>query len=115
MLARLFSRHAGAEQVAGGIYWSHRDAGFVSVPREGGNLPGQPSDAFTRVPILVVLVVGPILGTAFAFFLPAAAFVGMARLILGGLVGRMRRTAARRAAKAERAAASLDAATEPQP
>jgi len=112
MLDKLFSRHAGAERVSGGVYWSHGEAGFVSVPREGGELPGQSSDLYSHVPILVVLAVGPVLGTAFAFFLPAAAFVGMLRLVVGGLLSPMRRASARRAALAERV--SLDTSAEPQ-
>lgn len=114
MLAKLFSRHVGAERVGGGIYWSHREMGFVSIPREGGELPGQPADAFTHVPILAVLVIGPILGTTFAFFLPAAAFVGMLRLILGGLLRSVRRATARRAARAGRVSVGLDTAAESQ-
>jgi hypothetical protein len=114
MLAKLFTRHAGAERVGGGVYWSHRDAGFVSVPREGGELPGQPADSFTHVPILAVLVIGPILGTAFAFFLPAAAIVGLLRLILGGFLHLVRRVLARRGRRARRVGASLDTAADPQ-
>lgn len=79
----LFSRHAGAERVGGGIYWSHHEAGIVSIPRDGGTLPGQASNHYTRMPLIAVLVIGPILGTAFAFFLPAAGIVGLAQLALG--------------------------------
>jgi hypothetical protein len=108
MPAKLFSRYAGTERVGGGIYWSRHDGGFVSVPQEGGELPGQLPDAFTRVPILVVLVAAPILGTAFALFLPAAAFLGVFRLLLEGLSRSKARAGVRGEASAEYLGVSLD-------
>ena len=115
MLPKLFSRHVGAERVGGGIYWSHHDGGFVSVPRGGGELPGQPSDHFTRPPILLVLIAGPVLGTAFALFLPAAAFLGLFRVVLGGLSRSKARAGVRGEAAVEYVGVSLDTAADLQP
>ncbi len=63
-------RHVGGENVRAGIYWSVRDGEFISVPAGGGRLAGGPKDRYIRAPLPVVLIVGPVLGLAFAIFLP---------------------------------------------
>jgi hypothetical protein len=72
----MFSRHHGGEEVRGGIYWSARGWEFVSVPREGARLEGSREDSYTRVPLPVVLVAGPVMGLAFAIFLPLSGILG---------------------------------------
>jgi hypothetical protein len=72
----MFSRHHGGEEVRGGIYWSAKDWEFVAVPGDGGTLAGHRDDSFTKVPIPVVLVVGPIMGLALAIFLPLSGILG---------------------------------------
>jgi hypothetical protein len=96
MIDKLLSRFGGSERVGGGVYWSHRDGGFMSIPREGAALPGQTADRYTRVPILLVLIAGPILGTAFALFLPAAAIVGLGQVLLGRIASQRVPARARR-------------------
>ncbi len=88
MLARL----EGGEAVKGGIYWSTKDGEFITVPKEGGLLEKGPGRNYIKVPLPIVLIVGPIMGLAFAFFLPlsgvlALASVAKEKLFSGGKVG----------------------------
>ncbi len=66
----MVTRHAGGEAVQGGIYWSMGAGEFISVPPEGGRLAGGPKDRYVKAPLPLVLIVGPMLGLAFAIFLP---------------------------------------------
>ena len=77
----MFSRHYGGEKVRGGIYWSARGWEFVAVPREGGALDGGSVDGYTKVPIPVVLVAGPIMGLALAIFLPISGILGVMSIL----------------------------------
>ena len=67
-------RYTGSEMVEPGLYFNPRQLSFKSVDEEGP-LPGSTDEVYRRVPILVLLVVGPILGLAYAVFLP---FIGFA-------------------------------------
>ncbi len=84
---RMFSQHQGGSIVDGGIYWSRRAMEFIPVPASGGTLPGGREDAYFRTPILLVLVLGPIMGLAFAIFLPLSGILGAAGILAGRLVG----------------------------
>ena len=67
-------RYTGSEMVEPGLYFNPRQLSFKSVDEEGP-LPGSTDEVYRRVPILVLLVVGPILGLVYAVFLP---FIGFA-------------------------------------
>src|SRR5574341_1039637 len=67
-------RYTGSETVEPGLYFNARQLSFKSVD-ETGPLPGSRAEVYRRVPILVLLVVGPILGLVYAVFLP---FIGFA-------------------------------------
>ncbi len=83
----MFSQHHGGSIVDGGIYWSRRAMEFVPVPASGGTLPGGHEDVYVRTPILLVLVLGPLMGLAFAMFLPLSGILGVAGIVAGRLVG----------------------------
>jgi hypothetical protein len=72
----MFSRHHGTEKVGGGIYWSAKDWEFIAVPKEGGALEGCHEDGYTKVPLPLLLVAGPIMGLALAIFLPISGILG---------------------------------------
>jgi hypothetical protein len=74
-------RYTGSETVEPGLYFNARQLSFKSVD-ETGPLPGSTAEVYRRVPILVLLVVGPILGLVYAVFLP---FIGFA--VVAGLLG----------------------------
>lgn len=68
----MFERYRGGSLVSKGTYLSLREGEFVSVPEEGDILPGSSDQTFVRVPLVLVLVLGPILGLLFVVFLPMA-------------------------------------------
>ncbi len=83
----MFSQHHGGSIVDGGIYWSRRAMEFVPVPASGGTLPGGYEDAYVQTPVLLVLVLGPLMGLAFAMFLPLSGILGIGGMVAGRLVG----------------------------
>ncbi|MBI1958758.1 MAG: hypothetical protein HYU42_01785 [Candidatus Rokubacteria bacterium] len=90
-------RYTGSEMVEPGLYFNPRQLSFKSVDEEGP-LPGSTDEVYRRVPILVLLVVGPILGLAYAVFLP---FIGFAIVtwLLGVKAGQLAGGAARGAVR----------------
>ena len=68
-------RYAGGETVKGGFYWNQSGWEAQVVPHDGGVLPGEPEKRFVRVPVLMVLLMAPFMGAAYAMFLP---FIGFA-------------------------------------
>jgi hypothetical protein len=70
------ARHLGGEQVEGGIYFNLDSWEITTISgREGGRLDGSASVGYLRVPAVAMLVMAPLLGAAFAIFLP---FIGLA-------------------------------------
>jgi hypothetical protein len=67
-------RFKGGETVDIGLYFNLRECAFKSVD-EKGPLPGAEDDVYRRVPMLLLLLVGPVLGLVYVMFLP---FVGIA-------------------------------------
>jgi hypothetical protein len=92
--------YRGTETVEPGLYFNLRQLSFKSVDEEGP-LPGEPQDVYRRVPMLALLLVGPIMGLAFVVFLPFLAFA-MVGWIITSKVGRLAATAGR-AVRRERA------------
>jgi len=77
-------RYTGSETVEPGLYFNPRQLSFKSVDEEGP-LPGSTDEVYRRVPILVLLVVGPILGLVYAVFLPFIGFAMVAMYLTGWL------------------------------
>ncbi len=67
----------GGEAVGAGNYWNFSTGERVRI-EESGVLPGDASDSYYKVPPVVILAAGPILGLAYAVFLP---FIGIAMLL----------------------------------
>jgi hypothetical protein len=82
------TRYTGGDTVKAGFYWNRGRWAAEIVPPEGGALPGGEDAQYIRVPWPVLLVLAPVMGGAFAVFLP---FIGIAMLI-GFLTGRLRKT-----------------------
>ncbi len=76
MLTRL--RFAGGEIVKAGFYWNLREWEAQVVPREGGPLKGGRDDRYMRAPLPLLLFLAPLMGAAYAMFLP---FIGFAMLV----------------------------------
>lgn len=66
-------RYKGGEKVRRGEYWCFSTGKILSIPKEGGILPGNMS--YIRLPVAGLLLMAPILGLVYVVFLP---FIGFA-------------------------------------
>ena len=89
------ARYNSGEAVKAGFYWNRANWGAEVVPAGGGTLPGEPGTRYARVPWPLLLVIAPIMGGAFAMFLP---FIGAAMLVKVVAARVMGRRESRRAA-----------------
>jgi hypothetical protein len=78
-------RFAGGEQVKAGFYWNVREWEATIIPREGGALKGAVETRYLRIPLPLLLVLAPLMGAAYAMFLPFVGFA-MVATYLAGLV-----------------------------
>ena len=76
-------RHHGGTSVKCGFFWNPARWEIVTVPKEGGVLPGGPEHRYVRIPIILLLVVAPVMGGLYVVFLP---FIGFA--LVFGYAGR---------------------------
>ena len=67
----------GGMAVRTGFYWNLRNWQLLTVPKQGGLLPGGLDDRYVRVPVLLMLLVAPLMGALYVMFLP---FIGFAML-----------------------------------
>lgn len=81
-------KHKAGEIVKAGFYWNTREWGAEIVPAEGGPLPGAPDATYYRIAWPALLVLAPVMGGAFAMFLP---FIGLAMLV-AYLTGRLKKS-----------------------
>ena len=70
--------YKGGETVTAGFYWNRGAWGAEVIPAGGAALPGAPEQAYVRIPWPALLVIAPVMGGAFAMFLP---FLGIAMLV----------------------------------
>ena len=66
--------YRGTETVEPGLFFNARHLSFTSID-DAGPLPGRTDEVYRRVPMLALLVAGPLLGLAYVIFLP---FIGFA-------------------------------------
>ncbi len=76
------------QHVDSGVYFCIRRLAFRSM-EEAGPLKGRAGDIYRRVPALVMLVVGPVLGLIFLVFLPFIGIVMTARVAIEKLRERL--------------------------
>ena len=81
-----FTKYRGSDNVRFGFYWNLREWAAQIVPKEGGELKGNAGVTYVRLPLVAVLMLAPLMGAAYAFFLP---FIGIA-MVLMYLAGRLR-------------------------
>lgn len=77
----------GGQWTKGGIYVSLRTGEFITVPKDGGELPGEASVRYARMPAAIAAVLGPVVGLAYVIFLPAVGLITLA-WIIGRLISR---------------------------
>ncbi|HXW03828.1 MAG TPA: hypothetical protein VD833_01245 [Vicinamibacterales bacterium] len=80
-------KYTGGTKTKAGFYWNLKEWEAHIVPPEGGPLPGTDETRYVRLPLLAVLMLAPVMGAIYAFFLP---FIGFA-MVVGYLAGRVRR------------------------
>jgi len=85
-MAMGFHKYFGGDTVRFGFYWNLGEWEAQIVPKEGGELKGSGDQAYLRMPLLALLVLAPLMGALYAFFLP---FIGIA-MVLMFLAGRLR-------------------------
>jgi hypothetical protein len=93
----MMTNHFGGDRVCGGVYWSKQAGEFISVPSEGGRLVGTENSQYLKMPLPLVLIAGPLMGLAFAFFLPLSGMLVLAPLLASKLRGAFAPGAARMA------------------
>lgn len=84
-------RYRGSDQVTMGFYWNPSRWDIVTIPKGGGILPGNDDIGYVRIPLIFVMLLGPLVGAAYVIFLPLIGFVmlfGFAGRKLLGLVHR---------------------------
>jgi hypothetical protein len=69
------TRKSGGTRVAPGFYWSPRRWAIEVVSETEAVLPGAQDESYVRIPVVVMLLAGPVMGALFAIFLP---FIGFA-------------------------------------
>ncbi|MCL4848524.1 MAG: hypothetical protein KJ066_18415 [Acidobacteria bacterium] len=72
------SRHTGGEKVNAGFYLNMESWEVSVLSGQGGLLAGDQSARYLRIPALALLVFIPLMGAAFAMFLP---FIGIALVL----------------------------------
>ncbi len=77
------AKRPGGTAAKSGFYWHLGKWEMTMVPKQGGLLPGGAGDRYLKVPVLALLVIAPLMGAAYAMFLP---FIGFAMLF--GFVGK---------------------------
>lgn len=75
------TRYNGNDNVGPGIYFNLRTLSFKSLDGEG-QLPGPESETWRSVPVIFMLIAAPVIGGAFALFLPLIGFVLIGALML---------------------------------
>jgi len=79
-------RNIGGESVGKGNYWNFSTGERVHIEKSG-MLPGGASDTYYRLSPAVILVAGPVIGLAYAAFLPFIGIEMIAELLLKKVFG----------------------------
>lgn len=80
-----FKRYNGGDVVPPGFYWNLKQWEAQIVPRPCAALKDEPTSRYLRMPLVALLIVAPLMGAVYAFFLP---FIGFA-LVIAYLVRRI--------------------------
>jgi len=73
----IMTKRIGGTAAKNGFYWNLGRWEITMVPKQGGILPGGPGERYLKVPVVALLFLAPMMGAAYAFFLP---FIGFALL-----------------------------------
>lgn len=76
----IMTTYTGTQDVDPGLYMNLRKFAMTSVERREA-LPGDATDTYYHVPMLLMLAAAPVLGLAFVIFLPFIGFAMVAYLL----------------------------------
>ena len=65
----------GGDAVKAGFYWNPAQWEIVSLAKKGGALPGTKEMRYMRLPLILLMIAGPVLGGLLVVFLPLIGFV----------------------------------------
>jgi hypothetical protein len=68
------ARYHGNETVKPGFYWNPAKWEVTTIEKKGTPLPGGEEMKYHRIPLPVVLALGPVMGAAYVMFLPLVGF-----------------------------------------
>lgn len=103
MFNRIMKKYHEGEALPTGMYLNRKGWDLVHIEEEGERVPEGEGAVYFGLPILLLMVVGPVVGLAFVLFLPVAVPVVM--LYAGGKAAY--RGVARRMARSAEAEAKL--------
>lgn len=89
--------HRGGTRVKPGFYWNRTTWTLATISDAPGDLPGGEEHRYTRVPVVAVLGLAPLMGAAYVMFLPLLGFA-----LLFGTAGAKGLAVVRKAAMAAR-------------
>jgi hypothetical protein len=82
------TRYNGGDTVKAGFYWNRGKLGAEVIAAQGGTLPGGTDLVYTRIPWPALLVIAPVMGGAFAMFLPFLGLAMLAKYAFDAVIGR---------------------------
>jgi hypothetical protein len=85
-------KKSGGDMVKAGFYWNAKEWDAKIAPPEGCVLPGDASVTYYRLPLLALLVIAPLMGAVYAFFLPFIGFAMLTMFLAGRVRGMLRTT-----------------------
>lgn len=68
----MIKKHGAGQFAPSGTYWNRKTWELVQISEGGDYLPAGEGVTYYRVPLLLVLTLGPLAGLAFILFLPFA-------------------------------------------
>jgi hypothetical protein len=68
------ARYHGNETVKPGFYWNPAKWEITTIEKKGTKLPGDEELNYYRIPLPLVILLGPIMGAAYVIFLPLIGF-----------------------------------------
>jgi hypothetical protein len=89
--------YRGGTRVTPGFYWNRATWTLATISDAPGELPGGAADRYTKVPVVAVLALAPLMGAAYVMFLPLLGFA-----LLFGTAGAKGLAVVRKAAQAAR-------------
>jgi hypothetical protein len=73
----IMAARIGGTAAKSGFYWNLGKWEMTMVPKQGAILPGDATDKYMKMPVMGLLFLAPMMGAAYAMFLP---FIGFAML-----------------------------------